>query len=62
MTAGWPDEAGPHAVQLGESIMPSTAQMDDVCAFYDRLAYRVVGDDREDRPAPPSHGLVRLAA
>ncbi|WP_375427039.1 hypothetical protein [uncultured Sphingomonas sp.] len=66
MTAGWSNEAGSntrqrYAYDLGEDITPSVEQMDDVCAFYDRLARAVVGGRRGTHPVP-QHGLVLPAA
>lgn len=61
MTVGWsePDSIGLRRIAIGTSIMPSADQMKDVCAFYDRLAYRVVEGVQD---VDPRHGLVRLAA
>ena len=64
MTVGWPDAGsiGLHRIELGGSIMPSAEQMNDVCAFYDRLARRVAEGRRGTARMTPSHGLALLAA
>jgi hypothetical protein len=66
MTVGWPGSSWPsqelRTVELGASVMPSAEQMHDVCAFYDRLARRIVGEHREIRATIQLHGPVRLAA
>ena len=40
MTLGWPDrpDGALRVVTLGEPVLPSRADLLDVCAFYDRLA------------------------
>lgn len=61
MTVGWskPNSIGLRQVAIGSSIIPSADQMKEVCAFYDRLAYRLVEGFQD---VDPRHGLARLAA
>ncbi len=66
MTVGWSISASNttslHRVRLGASVIPSAEQIDDVCAFYDRLAHRIVAGRGAVRPAIPPHGLALEAA
>jgi hypothetical protein len=61
MTVGWskPNSISLRQVAIGSSIIPSADQMKEVCAFYDRLAYRLIEGFQD---VDPRHGLARLAA
>lgn len=64
MTVGWsdPGSIGPRRIAIGASIVPTAEQIADVCAFYDRLARRIMEGRRHTGPTFPPHGLARLAA
>ena len=64
MTVGWswPGSIGLHRTAIGASIVPSAEQMKDVCAFYDRLARKVVEARHHTGLMIPPHGHARMAA